>query len=710
MGTRRVVRLALLALVLLPFLTAAALVHHVYWDDSDLPDIEPFLRFDLPATGRVYDARGTVLISVAREYRRVVTYDEVPVVLRQAILAAEDKNFFAHSGVDYSVLPRVVQKTVARSLATWWHDDDQLRLRLPQGGSTITQQLVRGYFLMDRTSGERGTTRFDRGWAPRAVATVLGVPTTNKLLRKLEEVRLAIWLEREMVRRYGTHERAKREIFGRYCSFLYLGNGRYGFAAASEYYFDRALWSYGVEDAGEAALLAGIGKSPRDYAPADGAPEPLRRRNEILALMVGNGFIPEDLARRSEAEPVRVAAPSPVKTLAPAVIKSVLDELKQHGGDRFGVEDLFLGRVAVHTTVDERVQAIVNDALEHGLGLYERRYPAASGIIQGSVVVLRNGDAAILAETGGREIYQDRRNAYSDFNRVTDSMRQPGSAWKPILYLAAFRNGLSLDSIVPDEPIDVPTGVDDEEKWIANYDGRFKGLIPARQALAESRNAPAVWLAEEIGLDEVIRVARELGIRSPLHPYASTALGASEVRLLELAGAYRAIASGVSAEPHVVAQVTAATGAVLYRAPLPAGDLPSEGLSQIQEGLRGVVRIPGGTANSLDRSDFPIPVMGKTGTTNDFRDALFVGSTFGRDGITIAIRIGFDDNRSMGISETGGRTALPIFREIMLRVYADRLVGPVPAFPREIEEGIDGYLAAAQAAASAVTSDKGGAR
>ncbi len=705
MRTRRVVRMALLALVLLPFLPAAALVHHVYFDESDLPDIEPFLRFDLPATGVVYDARGTVLISVAREYRRVVTYGEVPVVLRQAILAAEDKNFFDHSGVDYSVLPRVAQKTMARSLATWWHDDDQLRLRLPQGGSTITQQLVRGYFLTDRTSGEGGTARYDRGWVPRTAAAVLGVPTTNKLLRKLEEMRLAIWLEREMERRYGTQERAKQEIFSRYCSFLYLGNGRYGFAAASEYYFDKALWSYGPEDAGEAALLAGIGKSPRAYAPADGAREPLRRRNEILALMVGNGFIPEDVARRSGAEPLHVAAPSPVKTRAPAAIKSVLDELKRHGGDRFGVEDLFLGRVAVHTTVDERVQTIVNEALEHGLGHYEERFPAATGLIQGSVVVLRNRDAAILAEAGGRETYRERRNAYFDFNRVTQSKRQPGSAWKPIVYLAAFRQGLGLDSIVPDQPIDVPTGVDGEEKWIANYDGRFKGFIPARQALAESRNAPVVWLAEDIGLGEVIRVARELGIRSPLRPYASTALGASEVRLLELAGAYRAIASGVRAEPYVIAQVTAASGAVLYRAALPAGRLGSEGLSQIQEGLRGVVRIPGGTANALDRGDFPVPVMGKTGTTNDFRDALFVGSTYGPGGITVAVRIGFDDNRSMGARETGGRTALPIFREIMLRVYADGLAGSVPQFPREIEEGIDSYLAASSAAVQVVTSN-----
>ncbi len=675
-------------------------MHHVYFDASDLPDIGPFIRFEPPTIGEISDARGTVLIELARQYRRVVTYDEVPVILRQAVLAAEDKNFFSHSGVDYGALPRVIEKTVARSLSTWWHGHEGFRLRLPQGGSTLTQQLVRGYFLSDRASREGSSTLFRTGLTPWLLSAALGVPATNKLLRKLEEVRLTLWLEREMKQRYGSKEQAKREIFARYASFIYLGNGRYGFAAASEYYFGKPLSSYTSEDAGQAALLAGISKSPRNYAPVAGAPRPLRRRNQILALMARNGYIPRELAARCEAEPIRVAAVRSVKTQAPAAIEGVFDELRQHGGDRFGVEDLFVGRVSVRATVDARVQTIVNEALESGLALYEKRHPKAKGLIQGSVVVLRNGDAAVLAEAGGRAMYRNRRNAYFDYNRVTGSLRQPGSAWKPVVYLAAFRQGLDLDTTVPDEPIDVPMGSNRGEKWITNYDHRFEGPIPIRRALAESRNTVAVWITREIGLDNVIRTARELGIRSPLQPYISLALGASEVRLLELAGAYRAMASGIVAEPHIVDRVTDASGEVLYQAPRPAGALDPAGLLQIQEGLRGVVRIPGGTANALDRRDFPIPVMGKTGTTNDFRDALFVGSTYGPQGITVAVRIGFDDNRSLGSRETGGRAALPIFREIMLRVYKAKLAGPVPTFPRAIEEGIDGYLASTRAAAA----------
>jgi penicillin-binding protein 1A len=680
--------------VALVLLSVAGLVHHLYFDRTGVPDLEPFIRFEPPTIGAVRDVHGNVLIELAREYRRVVTYGEVPPVLRHAVLAAEDKNFFTHSGVDYRVLPRVVEKIATHSLAEWWKGGGRLRLCLPQGGSTITQQLVRGYFLQDMVNRPDSDPIFHEGLAPpRLLSLVLGASATNKLFRKMEEVRLTLWLEKEMCRRYGSQEKAKREIFARYASYIYLGNGRYGYAAASEYYFGKALSSYTPKDAGDAALLAAIGKSPKEYAPELGNPRLLGRRNLILALMARNGYIQASLAKRCQSEPIRVAPLSPIKTDAPAVVAHVLNELALDGENRFGVEDLFQGRISVRSTVDARVQAIVNDSLEHGLALYEKRHPSEKGLIQGSVVVLGNADAAIIAETGGRMVYGDRNTRYSDFNRVTGSLRQPGSAMKPMVYLAAFESGLGLDTMVPDEPIEVSLGSGGGLKWISNYDHQFKGPIPMRQALAESRNAVAVWIATEIGLHNVIQTAHLLGIRTPLQPYISTALGASEVHLLELADTYRAIASGVLAEPHVIARVTDISGAGLYEAPRSTREIRSPGLRLIQEGLRGVVRLPDGTAHSLDARDFPIQVMGKTGTTSDFRDALFVGSTYGPTGITVAVRIGFDDDRPLGERETGGRTAMPVFREIMLRVYEDQLLGPAPLFPREIEDGIDQYLA-----------------
>jgi penicillin-binding protein 1A len=247
---------------------------------------------------------------------------------------------------------------------------------------------------------------------------------------------------------------------------------------------------------------------------------------------------------------------------------------------------------------------------------------------------------------------------------------------------------------VPDEPISVSNGADQDAKWIANYDGQFKGLIPLRMALAESRNAVAIWITEQIGIASVLETAHNLGIETPLHPYATTALGASEVNLLELANAYRTIASGTLTQPHVIRKIVLDSGEVIAdgaRRSSPV-DVDADALALIQEGLRGVVRIPGGTAHALDSGGLPFAVMGKTGTTNEFRDALFVGSTFGPEGITVAVRIGFDDNRSLGAEETGGLVALPVFREIVLGAYGKKLVGPAPRFPAEMEQRIDVYL------------------
>src|ERR1039457_3204016 len=275
---------------------------------------------------------------------------------------------------------------------------------------------------------------------------------------------------------------------------------------------------------------------------------------------------------------------------------------------------------------------------------------------------------------------------------------------KPIVYLAAFQAGnFNLETVVPDEPISVPNG--DDVKWISNYDGEFKGPIPLRMALAESRNAGAIWITGQIGVGSILRTARSLGIRTPLRPYPTTALGASEINLLDLANAYRTIASGILTQPYVIRKIVRDSGEVIEDSRHPSSPVHVDGdaLSLIQEGLRGVVRMPTGTAHALDSRAFAIPVMGKTGTTNEFRDALFVGSTYGPEGITVAVRIGFDDNRSLGSGETGGRVALPVFREVLLRAYGEKLLGPVPRFPAEMEQHIDAFLENGVMVAAAVT-------
>ena len=674
--------------------------HHIYFSRSNLPDLGPFSRFQFPTIGRVYDARGEPLIELAREYRQITSYEDIPPIVRHAILAAEDRRFFSHSGIDYFSLPRVAGKVrigmlAGRLLSGGGRDEANAASVFPQGGSTITQQLVRGIFLRPVTALENSHELREHGLTPRLLSSVLGARSVNMLSRKREEVRLSLWLEREMRLRFGSQRRAKEEILARYASFVYMGNGQYGFPRAAEYYFGRRLTSFTPADADMAAVLAGIAKSPRDYAPsARNSARVVRRRNQTLRLMASGGFISRNAAAEASKRTLEVLRHAAPLLRAPAVVEHVLEELtRQHAG--LGVDDLLQGRLQVYATADTRVQLIVNAALEHGLERYERRHPNARGLIQGSVVVLQNRDGRILAEAGGRQVFNGRTASYSDYNRVTTSLRQPGSTMKALVYAAAFEHGgFTLDTLIPDEPISVSGGRGRPRKWISNYDGRFKGLMPLRHALAESRNAAAMWITTQIGIDSVLRTARRLGVRTPLAPYPTTALGASEMNLLELANAYRAMASGIVAEPYVIRAIVRDTGELVAvppreRMPLAIG---AAALALIQEGLRGVVRLPTGTAHALSARTFPIAVMGKTGTTNEFRDAIFVGSTYGPDGITAAIRIGFDDNRSLGPAETGGRLALPVFQEVMVNVYRDQLVGPAPAFPARMDARIAASL------------------
>ena len=680
---------------------AGAGFYHVYFDRNSLPDLDGFTRFEFSTIGHIYDAHGQPLKEMASESRQLTRYEEIPPIVREAILAAEDKNFFSHSGVDYTGFARVLCKIrfgnlIGRLSRMGSRDAANNSAIFPQGGSTITQQLVRGYFLKTVTAQENSDQLRHGGRLARVLSSVIGARTVNMLVRKVEEIRLSFWVEEQMQIHFGSKRRAKEEILARYASLIYMGNGQYGFARGAEYYFGRPLGRFTVEDADKAALLAGTAKSARYYAPnASETNRVLQRRDQTLALMAARGFISPGQERRARQRPIEVVAQHKDKTIeTSAVVDNILDELtsRQTG---LSVKDLLQGRIQVYSTVDAGVQQVANQALERGLLVYEKRHSGARGLVQGSVVVLRNRDASILAEIGGRQVYKDRSSAYADFNRVTKSLRQPGSAMKPIVYLAAFQQAtFNLDTVVPDEPISVANGNDQDVKWISNYDGQFKGMIPLRMALAESRNAVAIWITEQIGVASVLETARTLGIRTPLRPYATTALGASEVSLLELANAYRTIASGILTQPYVIRKIVRDSGEAIADGGHQSSPVHVEGdaLSLIQEGLRSVVRMPTGTAHALDSRGFPIAVMGKTGTTNEFRDALFVGSTYGPEGITVAVRIGFDDNRSLGPGETGGTVALPVFKEVVLKAYGEKLVGPVPRFPAEMEQHIDEFL------------------
>ena len=303
---------------------------HVYLDRTNLPDIESFARFEFPAIGHVYDTNGRLLVEFAKEHRQIVQYEDIPPIVRDAILAAEDKNFFSHNGVDYSRIPRVLSKVRVGTLLTRITrlgrvDEADSLAMLRQGGSTISQQLVRAYFLRNLTDAENSNDL-----QPGALSYVIGARSAKKLVRKIEEIRLSLWMERQMQERFGSKRRAKEEILARYASFLYMGDGQYGFSAAAEHYFGRPLASFTAADADKAALLAGIAKWPRVYAPnAPDVERILHRRNQILALMVKRDFISPDIARAAEQCPILVVTPGKVNVpQAPAMIESVLRELK----------------------------------------------------------------------------------------------------------------------------------------------------------------------------------------------------------------------------------------------------------------------------------------------------------------------------------------------------------------------------------------------
>ena len=254
---------------------ATAVFYHVYFDRNNLPDLEGFTRFEFPTIGGIYDANGHLLKEMASESREITRYEEIPAIVRDAILAAEDKNFFSHSGVDYSGFARVLCKVklghlIGRLRKMGSRDAANNSAIFPQGGSTITQQLVRGYFLKTMTAQENSDQLRHGEYLARLLSGVIGARMVNMLVRKVEEIRLSLWIEEEMQKRFGSKRRAKEEILARYASLIYMGNGQYGFAKGAEYYFGRPLGTFTLEDADKAALCTQRQRNRESFA----APKP----------------------------------------------------------------------------------------------------------------------------------------------------------------------------------------------------------------------------------------------------------------------------------------------------------------------------------------------------------------------------------------------------------------------------------------------------
>ncbi len=534
--------------------------------------------------------------------RRPVTLDDVSPDLIASILAAEDETFFGHAGVSLTGTARAV-----------WVDLRGKGVR--QGGSTLTQQLVKNLYLTQERT----------------------------LARKSQEILLAVLLEL----RY-----SKKKILEAYLNEIYLGGGNgvslVGVGAASRAYFGKDADQL---DLAEAATLAGIIPSPANYSPITHPDKAKARRDWVLGRLASLGLVPQARVDAALAEPI-AAAPEPVvRRRAPYFA----DAAAQEASRRFGVEDLEDGGYVLFSTLDWTGQKAAQEAVESGLKEIDGGRRTRS--LQAALVSMDPATGGILAYVGGRGYDA------SQFDRAGQARRQPGSSFKPIDYAAAFEAGkASPASFLEDEPISVPT-VGGQVWSPKNDDDSYHGWVTVRTALEKSYNPATTRLALDVGMPKIVKLAHDMGITTPMEPFPAMALGAAAVTPLEMATVYSTLASGGSRPPvHALVAVLDHAGKVVQGAPLPK---PVRVISPqtdylVTSLLQGVLQR--GTAAGAARG-IAGELAGKTGTTNQQRDTWFAGYAPER---TTVVWVGYDDNGKTRFS--GARAALPIWVRFMAKV------------------------------------------
>ena len=646
------------------------------WNTVDLPSKEEILHYRPPLVTEVYDRNGKLIGEFFIQRRIYVPIEKIPEKLKLAFLAAEDARFYQHEGID---IPSIIRALIA----------DIKARKFVQGGSTITQQVAKNMFL-----------------------------TPEKTIsRKIKEMILAMKLEKTL---------PKDKILELYLNIIYLGHGSYGVAAAAQTYFGKPLDKLTLA---ECALLAALPRAPGKYSPYINMEAAYKRRNWVLRRMLEEGFITKKEYRVAVAEGIVLARERVRRVnLAPyfnefvrrrliqkygrdavlrgglrvyttldydaqvaaerALLRGLLNIEKRHGlidkdqpvDYRIGILKRGKGRWFVdcegksyplelggNGTLQLEAGERVRFWVDRGNVAHLWRYPS----INGALLSIDLNTMGVIAMVGGYDY------RISKFNRAYQAKRQPGSSFKPVVYTAAVESGFTPFTIVLDAPVvyefpepRIRDGENETEDllsryWVPrNYEGNFLGPIPLWRALALSRNTVSVRLVDQIGIDKVIDVARRLGITSPLRRDLSIALGSSEVSLWELLRAYTVFAKGgYLCEPVYIRRVEDHDGRVLEEndRPICIGVLDPSTADAMLYMLRKVVEVgTGRRARSLGR-----PAAGKTGTTNDYRDAWFFGFT---PNVATGVYVGYDDHRSIGDRETGARAALPIWLDYMKQV------------------------------------------
>jgi len=706
----RWVAIAGVAVLSLIAVAGFAVAIYAAWLFHDMPDAGDLVDYRPPTSTRAYAWDGTLIGEFSRERRIYVPYDQMPPHMVQAFMAAEDRNFFQHSGVDAMGLTRAMMKNVLNAVQG----------RRLEGGSTITQQVAKNVLLTsDATIG-----------------------------RKFKEAVLAQRLEKTL---------SKEQILELYLNEIWLGYRSYGVGAAAYNYFGKSITDLTVA---EAAYLAALPKGPQNYHPQRRKAAAISRRNWVIGEMADLGWITEAQAAEARAQDLVVqAAPTRAKYRDADYF---VEEVRRRGLETLGPR-LNEGGYYMRTTLDPALQTAARVALMDGLEAYDRRHgwrgawgkvelqdgwqalarqaaapaerrrwraaavtrvaggdvqvevaedgasgplagqdvtwaragkglavgdlvfvepPEADGgsfrlkqvpQVNGALVAIEPHSGRVVAMVGGYSF------SLSNFNRATQAMRQPGSAFKPIVYAAALEDDYTPASVVMDSMITLQ-GREGETWTPENYNRRYYGALTLRRGLELSRNAMTVRLAQGVGMRKISDLAVRMGVVDEMEPVLAMSLGAGETTPFRLTAAYAAFVNGGRRiEPHLIELVQDREGKVIYRAdrrdcprctagfngdesprvPL-AGDQVMDPITayQITSMLQGVVQR--GTATSV--SVLGRPVGGKTGTTNEYRSAWFVGFT---PQIVAGVFIGFDDNRPLGFGETGTTAAVPIFTAFM---------------------------------------------
>jgi penicillin-binding protein 1A len=705
-------RRAAVTILFVGAILSGSLVGVFFAYESDLPQVASLEDFQPNIITQVFAADGSVLGEFAIEKRVIVGFKDIPPVLRNAIVAVEDADFWKHMGLNPWRVP-------GAALANYRSG------RKGQGFSTLTMQLSRLLFLTPEKTYER----------------------------KIKEVILAFQIEKNFT---------KEEIFTLYCNQVYFGHGNYGVEATSQFFFGKPIKELTLP---EAALIAGLPQNPSRLSPLEYPERALARRNHVIERMAEEKYITPAEAEAAAAAPLGLHPHRDPPSIAP----HFLEEVRKYLEREYGSQRIYQGGLRVYTTLDPEMQRAAVTALRRGLRLLDRRargfvrptasvlkdgafpdpvhldewdWPMAEGDVVRGVVLASDRTLALVqigdyrARVGPSEIAWTRQRSVSEvlprgavapfllqslgeaggkkearvlleqepkvegaalalevktgavkamvggydfeqskFNRATQAWRQVGSAFKPIIYSAALEKmGWTPATLIVDAPISFPNPWNKTVWAPRNYDGRYLGPIPVRKAIEQSRNVPAVKTLQALGVETGIEYARKLGLGGELPPYLPIALGAGEATLTEMTAAFATFANqGLRMKPTLITRITDRDGNIIEETRPQAKDAIRADTAYIMTSLlRGVVeRGTAARARSLRR-----PIAGKTGTTNDFTDAWFIGF---EPTLAAGVWVGFDEKKdSLGKDESGGHAALPIWMEFWEKVMKNK---PIEDYP-----------------------------